>query len=176
MKSPLKRRHWRLCLDNFIRLDYEFDVDKLKQEMYNVAELCGWGDKNQICLTHPPGKPDWFAGTGPMIQNKTFTELNSFFTDTYFEKVYNDINNKYPLGRVRLMLLPGQKCFSLHADMTKRIHLPLITNEQCLMIIDDEVKHLPADGGVWLTNTTRIHTALNGNYNFNRLHILFDLL
>ena len=163
-------------MDNFARLDYKFDVDKLKQEMYNVVELCGWGDKNQICLTHPPEKEDWFFGTGPMIANKTFTQMNKFLNGTYFQTTYNRLNNDYSVGRVRLMLLPGQKCYSIHADITKRIHIPLYTNDQCMMIIDDEVKRMPADGSAWLTNTTRPHTALNGNLIFDRLHLLFDLL
>jgi len=163
-------------LDNFIRLDYKFDVDLLKKDVYNVVENVGWGDKNQICLTHPPEKEDWFFGTGPLTASKTFTQLNRFLYGSYFETTYNTIKNEYPVGRVRLMMLPGQKCFSIHADITKRIHIPVETNEQCMMIIDNEVKHMPADGSAWLTNTTRPHTALNGNLIFDRLHILFDLL
>lgn len=162
-------------MDNFIRLNYQFDVDLLKQEVYNVSNLTGWGE-GQICLTHPPGQPNWFHGTGPLMANKTFTEMNQFLNGQYIETVYNTIKNDYPIGRVRAMMLPGQKCFSLHADITKRIHLPLETNEQCMMIIDNEVKYMPADGGAWLTNTTRPHTALNGNLMFNRIHLLFDLL
>jgi hypothetical protein len=163
-------------LDNFIRLDYQFDLDLLKKDVYNVVENVGWGEKNQICLTHPPGLPDWFHGTGPLMANKTFTELNRFLNGQYIESVYNTVKNAYPIGRVRIMLLPGQKCFSLHADITKRIHLPLETNEQCMMIIDNEVKYMPADGSAWLTNTTKPHTALNGNLMFDRIHLLFDLL
>lgn len=163
-------------MDNFIRLDYQFDVDLLKKDVYNVVENVGWGDKNQICLTHPPGQPNWFHGTGPLVANKTFTELNRFLNGQYIQSVYNTIKSDYPIGRVRIMLLPGQKCFSLHADITKRIHLPLETNEQCMMIIDNEVKYMPADGSVWLTNTTRPHTAVNGNLMFDRIHLLFDLL
>lgn len=163
-------------MDNFIRLDYQFDLDILTKEMYNLVELVGWGDKNQICLTHPSGQKDWFFGTGPLMTSRNFTEVNQHFIGTYFEKVLNTLKEKYSIGRVRLMMLPGQKCYSLHADTTKRIHLPLETNEQCMMIIDDEIKRMPADGTAWLTNTTKTHTALNGNLVFDRIHILFDLL
>lgn len=163
-------------MDNFIRLDYQFDLDLLKKDVYNVTNLVGWGEKNQICLTHPPGEPNWFVGTGALLTCRNFTEMNSFLKGTYYEKVHNTIKQDYPFARVRIMLLPGQRCFSLHADTTKRIHIPLSTNDQCMMIIDDEVKRMPADGSAWLTNTTKPHTALNGNLIFDRLHILFDLL
>lgn len=144
--------------------------------MYTVSKLVGWGNVNQICLTHAPGEQDWFKGTGPLMTCRNFTEMNSYFIGSYFQNVLDTLKKDYSIGRVRLMLLPGQKCFSIHADSTKRIHLPLTTNENCMMIVDNEVKHMPADGGVWLTNTTRPHTALNGNLIFDRIHILFDLL
>lgn len=163
-------------MDNFIRLDYEFDVDFLKQEVYNLTNLYGWGDLGQLCITNPPGENDFFKGIGPLMTSKNFTVLNKFLNGQYIEKVYNTIKNDYPVGRVRIMLLPGQKCYSIHADVTKRIHIPIETNDQCMMIINDEVKRMPADGGAWLTNTTKPHTALNGNHVFNRIHLLFDLL
>lgn len=163
-------------MSNFIRLDYQFDIDTLRSNVYNVIETVGWGEKNQICLTHTPGIPDWYHGTGPLIANKNFTELNKFLSGQYIEEVYTSIKNDYPIGRVRVMLLTGQKCFSIHADVTKRIHIPIETNDQCMMIIEDEVKRMPADGRAWLTNTTKPHTALNGNLIFNRIHLLFDLL
>lgn len=163
-------------MDNFIRLNYHFAIDLIKQDVYNLTNLFGWGDKGQLCLTHPPGKSDWFYGTGPLMTSKDFTELNVFLNGTYTKEVYEEIKKDYSVGRVRLMLLPGQKCYSIHADVTKRIHIPIETNDQCMMIIDDEVKRMPADGGAWLTNTTRPHTALNGNHIFDRIHLLFDLL
>lgn len=163
-------------MDNFIQLPYRFDLDKLKEDVYNVVNESGWGEKNQICLTHPPDNESWFAGSGSFINNRTFTEMNMFLVDSYYEQVHHTLMNDYPFNRVRIMKLPGQKCFSLHSDTNKRIHIPIETNEQCLMIIDDEVKRMPADGSAWLTNTTRPHTALNGNLIFDRLHLLFDLV
>ena len=163
-------------MDNFIRLDYKFDLDLLKKDLYNVINTAGWGDKHQICLTHRPESESWFEGGGSFILHKDYTVMNKFLNDSYYEEVHNTLIKDYPFGRVRLMLLHGQRCYSLHADTTKRIHIPIETNDQCLMIIDDEVKRMPADGSAWLTNTTKPHTALNGNLIFDRVHLLFDLV
>ena len=163
-------------MDNFIRLDYKFDVDLLKQEVYNLVNTVSWGEINQINLTHPKDNEGWFVGVGALIANKNFTVFNSFLSGQYIEEVYNTLCKDYAIGRVRLMSLPAGKCYSYHSDVSKRIHIPIETNEQCMMVIDNELKHMPADGSAWMTNTTKPHTAFNSNVSFERIHILFDLL
>ena len=163
-------------MDNFIRLDYKFDIDLIKQEVYNLINTVSTGPQGQINLTHPKDNDSWFIGTGPLIANKNFTEFNKFLNGTYIETVYNSLCKDYSIGRVRVMVLPGGRCFSYHSDTTKRIHIPVETNEQCMMVIENELKYMPADGSAWLTNTTKPHTAFNGNVTFERIHLLFDLV
>ena len=91
-------------------------------------------------------------------------------------KISARIKTDFHFTRVRLMNLVAGQCMSLHTDTQPRIHIPIVTNEQCLMIIDNEVKHMPAKGSAWLTNTLKTHTALNANLTMNRIHILFDLI
>ena len=44
------------------------------------------------------------------------------------------------------------------------------------MLVDNEIIHLPADGNPYLVNTRKRHTALNSNKDFDRIHLMFDLL
>ena len=47
--------------------------------------------------------------------------------------------------------------------MTKRMHIPVITNKHCFLIINNEIKHYPADGNHYLVDTTQPHTAVNAS-------------
>ena len=40
------------------------------------------------------------------------------------------------------MMMNWKTCLTYHHDKTSRIHLPLVANEDCFMIIDDEVERL----------------------------------
>ena len=69
------------------------------------------------------------------------------------------------------MIMYEKSCYSYHTDKTPRIHIPLITNDKCFMIVDDEVIRLPANGDVYLIDTTKFHTFLNGSWE-TRIHIV----
>jgi len=75
--------------------------------------------------------------------------------------------------RTRLMLLPDKRNYSWHLDYSARLHIPLITNESCFFIIEEQKYYLPADGSVYWVDTTKWHTFVNANRNeFMRSHIV----
>ena len=85
----------------------------------------------------------------------------------------NSILLKYNLHRTRVMKMIQGTAYGMHVDNTPRIHIPLITNDKCLFIIDDIVYKMPADGSVYYTNTTKLHTAVNASTTrFIRTHIV----
>ena len=49
---------------------------------------------------------------------------------------------------------------SWHRDPEPRLHIPIITNPGCKMVIEDIAKHMPADGSVIITNNTKYHNFL----------------
>lgn len=168
-------------MDNFIPLDYDFDIDKLLSECYNIYNKVGSpiGISTQIGLTHRKDAENvWHDATGRHKDVETnYNIFNAELKGSYLEKVYNDIQKHYTVGRVRIMYLSNKTCYSLHRDLQKRLHLPVQTNKKCLMIVDNEAFHLPADGNVYLVDTTKQHTALNGELGeFNRIHIIFNLI
>ena len=85
----------------------------------------------------------------------------------------NSIIKKYEMFRTRAIALKQNRAYSIHQDLTPRIHIPLETNDNCLFILNDVVYRLPADGSIYFVDTTLPHTALNGNRNvFTRTHIV----
>ena len=105
---------------------------------------------------------------------KDFTVLCSLFVDTLFEIVYNSIIEEYgTVGRIRLMKSKPKTCLSWHKDTSPRLHFPIKTQDGCIMVIEDEVNHLPQCTW-WLTDTTKMHTAFNGS-NEERIHLVVSL-
>lgn len=154
--------------------------------------------QNQICINSVVGQEDNYKfGVGSLvydwdkksiIKNKDGTEeviipnrtdivseydfkvLCTQFKGTVIEELYNVLNSKYKLGRVRFMLLPPKSCLSWHTDESQRLHYPLKTSEACKMVIEDEVQYMPAHTW-WHTNTTFFHTAFNASMQ-SRIHLV----
>ena len=55
-----------------------------------------------------------------------------------------------------MLLKEPRSTLSWHRDPEPRLHIPIITNPGCLMVIDNVAKHMPADGGVWLQTIQNI--------------------
>ena len=79
------------------------------------------------------------------------------------------------LGRVRLLLKEPRSTLSWHKDPECRLHVPIITNQGCSMVIENVAKHLPADGKVWITNNTKYHNFFNGGEQ-SRIHLVACVL
>ena len=97
------------------------------------------------------------------------------YKNTYFKEVFDVLSSKYKLGRVRILLKQPRSTLSWHRDPEPRLHIPIITNPGCIMVIDNVAKHMPADGSVWITNNTKYHNAFNGGEE-NRIHLVACVL
>lgn len=179
----------------------EINLPKLNlyDEMLSMldSERIHWHHTNQICLNTVEGKEDNFHyGVGSLtkdwdrartvngtievplreekIQDQDFNILCTAFKNTLFESIYNELKEKYNVGRVRLMKSFPHHCLSWHKDQQIRLHYPLKTQEGCFMIIEDQIKHLEKDKW-FLTNTVYHHTAMNGS-NSERIHLVVNVL
>ena len=109
------------------------------------------------------------------IDESKYTQLIPEFENTYFKDVYNALKDKFKLGRVRLLLKEPRSTLSWHKDPEPRLHVPIITNLGCSMVIENVAKHLPADGHVTITNNTKYHNFFNGGEQ-SRIHLVACVL
>ena len=109
------------------------------------------------------------------IDESKYTQLVPEFEKTYFKDVYETLSARYKLGRVRLLLKEPRSTLSWHKDPECRLHVPIITNKGCSMVIENVAKHLPADGKVWITNNTKYHNFFNGGEQA-RIHLVACVL
>ena len=109
------------------------------------------------------------------IDESKYTEVVKDFQDTYFKEIYETLAKKFKIGRVRILLKEPRSTLSWHRDPEPRLHIPIITNEGCSMVIENVAKHLPADGKVTITNNTKYHNFFNGGEQA-RIHLVACVL
>jgi len=183
----------------FTELDLpKYDTLLVELEHLLSSNILNWGNQNQICLNSIPGfENDFHKGDGSLtfdwhnskidsvnginsvtdLEKKSeqllethFNVLCDQFKGTTFEKVYNMLNERYVLGRIRLMNLRPKTCLSWHTDNTPRLHYPILTQEGCFLVIEDEVMHLSPNKW-YAADTTKKHTAFNSSKN-SRIHLV----
>ena len=109
------------------------------------------------------------------IDESKYTQLVPEFEKTYFKEVFETLKERFKLGRVRLLLKEPRSTLSWHKDPECRLHVPIITNKGCSMVIENVAKHLPANGKVWITNNTKYHNFFNGGEQA-RIHLVACVL
>ena len=109
------------------------------------------------------------------IDESKYSEITKEFKNTYFEEVYKTLSKKFKLGRVRILLKEPRSTLSWHRDPEPRLHIPIITNKGCRMVIEDVCRHMPADGSATITNNTKYHNFFNGGEQ-NRIHLVACVL
>ena len=176
--------------------DLKFNIKKLQHALKRVLDRKDYDDAAGtkyiagIALNQIPGDPNSAKGenvkgiywTKPdssgkeqirakKIDESSYTEFVKDLEDTYFKEVYDTLKKKFKLGRVRILLKEPRSTLSWHRDPEPRLHIPIITNPGCLMVIENVAKHLPADGSVYITNNIKYHNAFNGGEE-DRVHLV----
>ena len=176
--------------------DLHFDVLKLRKGLVEVLKIGKYDSANgipnfaAICLNQIPSDSNSTKGSNARgvfwtkpdssgkevsrdkpINENLYTEFVKDFERTYFKEVYEKLSSMFKLGRVRILLKEPRTTLSWHRDPEPRLHVPIITNQGCLQVIENVAKHLPADGSAWITNNTKYHNAFNGGEE-NRVHLV----
>ena len=155
--------------------DLNFDISKLRKDLDMVFkkkkfDSNGVSNFGAISLNQIPNDEESIKGnnirgvywtkpdeTGKevtrdvKIDESKYTQIVPEFENTYFVEVYETLKKKFKLGRVRILLKQPRTTLSWHRDPEPRLHIPIITNPGCIMVIENVAKHLPADGSVTIT-------------------------
>jgi len=160
-----------------LKLDKVSNFLKLTKEVVGLCKQIN-SQSNQIsCQTLDPLVDDWGIANGRIDelheQDETaYTHINPSLQNTELAQLIK----KYHGFRTRIMILEPRQCYSIHADPTPRIHIPIETNDQCWMIWpDDQQCHRMPLGSAYWTDTTKNHTFVNGSTK-NRIHIVMGVI
>jgi len=146
---------------------------KLVEEVNSIIQLVGFQKNQIICQSLDSAIDNWHIGIGGLeeleeSEEKSYHNINSKLKNSVLEELIQQHNG----FRTRIMLMPPRQCYSIHADPTPRIHIPIITNDQCWMIWPHKqtCKQLQTNLAHW-TDTRKLHTFVNGGLE-NRIHIV----
>ena len=104
------------------------DIQKILNELKLLPEY-----DNQIMLQGVNSKADHSYGTGRLDDiDNSVKEWEQDFKEFLFPELeyVNFTLKKLNMTRTRVMKMAPNSCYSYHQDPSKRIHIPLITNEK----------------------------------------------
>ena len=157
-----------------VNLPYAF-ID-IKKEVLDIIDKVGFKSNQIICQTLEENPNDWYTGIGRIDtledqREEEYCHLNSALAGTKLAAVIEHYN----CFRTRIMLMPPRQCYSIHADPTPRLHLPIVTNSQCWMIWPHTNQcYQMAPGNLYSADTTKAHTFINGSEE-DRIHVVFGV-
>jgi hypothetical protein len=156
------KQHAQICLNSIPEFpnDYELGTGSLDFDWGKKETLV---DSREVVKLEVPRKPR-------VLSDADFTVLCSQFKGTLFEEVYNELCKHFTVGRIRIMKSTPKSCLSWHIDHSIRVHYPMLTREGCLMVVEDEVAHMPQDSW-WIVDTRKLHTAFNASKE-SRIHLV----
>ena len=146
-----------------------YDIEKIKLEIDYLVHKHGWGE-GQLSLQSPTGSfKDGCGRVHQLPAKETEYTQENLPPGWEISKFIKD-NNLY---RTRIMKLMPKSCYRWHKDPTKRLHLAIVTDSKCKLVVGDRILHIPADGRPCVVDTTQHHTAFNGSFDdIERIHIV----
>lgn len=166
-------------------LEYQFDINKIREILDKYSHIDQVTLNNRGDVRDP--QKQLTCGSGGLqnyyeirsyddIKGKDFywRYLNDLFRGTVIEDLYDEVSKDFMIGRSRFMSLKPGSCYSYHHDFSKRLHIPIVTNEYCQFFDKDwNTYHLEV-GKSYIVDTTQKHTA--GNFGKEtRTHIVMAI-
>lgn len=158
------------------QIHYNVDIEKLqsltsKYIKHNLAiRMNGFSLQHRKEVVDPWNFVDGLE-SGRVYLNfleKDFSTINDKFIDTEFERIITH----FSLFRTRIMQTTAKSCYSIHQDLTWRLHIPIFTNNKCFFYFPEYKRDFfLEEGKVYLVNTTEKHTFFNSS-DVVRIHLV----
>jgi hypothetical protein len=144
-----------------VRTQWQFDCEKIAAAFHHFSEYPL--RNNAVAVTSRPGSPDpLYEGAAAGDEGEMeFIVINEPFRNTIFEEILQSL--PVPFGRTRLMCVPPQSCYPVHADETIRYHLAVSSHPYAFIVYPfiEKVYNIPEDGYLYRMDPRVPHTAVN---------------
>ena len=157
--------------DLIVRTELKVDLERLLEAFHATRDLPK--QHHAVAVTVRPGHAD-APREGTVVASDddlSYRVISDEFRGTYFEEILRAL--PFHFGRTRLMSIPPQKCYPVHADRTVRYHLAIDTNPFAYIFfpVQKQMFHVPADGHLYRMDATYPHSAVNCGP-FQRTHLV----
>lgn len=92
----------------------------------------------------------------------------------------SSLNELSEIKRANIVLLKAKSSIAAHVDKgdflqsTRRIHIPITTNENCYFIVEKTKQHLK-ESEMWEINNTGKYHSVHNEGDSNRIHLVVDI-
>lgn len=175
-------------MSNIRLIHNDIKIERLRAEVYELLDKHQVNNNKQLSLSSSNGDDNWYDGVGhPKGKPYLFNKLNNSLKGTYIGELVSRYEKYY---RWRLLILPPVDCYSIHQDVGDdrnlkyhyRLHIPVVTNVESLVLFFNHEMvnnskgyaeyHNLLPGNSYLFNAGNFHTAINGNRNQTRIHLV----
>jgi hypothetical protein len=162
-----------------LRLPVRFDLAKLISEFHTIADVL-WGTRGGRVGVHVQTEAVFLRGYAPAegdlpIEDRPVLAALPFTRALIYETF------QAPPQRCLFAKLRANGEIRPHIDQgayferTIRIHFPVVTNPQAIMLADKQSFHMQA-GEVWALNNSAVHGVVNAHPTEARTHLICDYL
>lgn len=166
-------------LGGCLRLPVDFDFPRLLAEFHGIpAER--WGSRGGRVGVHTQAEAVFLRGHAPAEGDLPIEDREVASLLPYTRQLVHEGFQAQPLrclfaklkagGQVPLHIDNGE-----YFDKTIRIHFPIVTNPQAVMLAGGRAVHMQA-GEVWALNNSGVHGVINGHASEARTHMICDFL
>lgn len=144
----------------------KIDRKKILEEANNIKIALGlsWKDIEDVGLqAHKPDLDPNEEWQSSIKRKEKFQYPETYFKYQLFDApLINRIIDKYGMVRTRIVKSKAVSCTTFNRKMTKRIYIPLMTNPDNRIIIENNVYNFET-GNIYLVDTTLPHAAVNAS-------------
>ena len=168
-----------LLIGSCLRLSVSFDVAKLIEEFHTIDDAL-WGSRAGRVGVHVQTEAVFLRGYAP-AEGDLPIEDRPVLASLPFTKDLIYATFKAPPQRCLFAKLRAKGEIRPHIDQgayfenTIRIHFPVVTNPQTVMVADKQSFHMQV-GEAWALNNGAVHGVLNPHPTEARTHLICDYL
>ena len=168
-------------MNKLYKLNLKFDIEKLKKDFQNIeSKLINKGSSFRFPIQGVANRNESYDSLVGHFYGKEFSERDvntilDIFNGTETEKSIIKINEHTNTCRARYLTMTPTAAYRMHVDSGWRLHIPIITNDNCFFFHKDEMPYyMEADGSCYIVSVDHMHTALNLSEE-NRTHIVMGI-
>jgi hypothetical protein len=150
------------------------NFERLKTEVFDLINSVGDNVTQIMCQTLNDNTDDFLTGAGRIDElDHQDEDLYKYVQPKLKGSYIEELILKHNAFRTRILKLGPRACYSIHPDPTPRIHIPIVTNEQCWMIWPYHSTCLNfKEGNCYWVDTRKPHTYINGDKELVRIHLV----
>lgn len=169
------------AMKKLYKLNLKFDINKLIADFHMFEDkLINKGSSFRFPIQGVAGREETYDSLVGHFYGKEFSESDvntilDIFSNTETEKSITKINEYANTCRARYLTMLPTAAYRMHIDSGWRLHIPIITNDNCFFFHKDEMPYyMEADGSCYIVSVDHMHTALNLSEE-NRTHIVMGI-